>query len=109
MPEYTITEWTSGFSVYPPARSVTITTLRDGQYASETKPFAKVFHGATPSTFDASYLGDDEWQVDLDCGAQRRCGTKTTREVRRALRNCGFDANTINALVSKYQAKWEPR
>ncbi len=100
---HTIEESLSGFSVYPVARNVTQTTVRDGQVAIETLPFAQVFGGWRPSTFDAYYDGEDYWSTDLDCGARRWRGLKTTKEVRRALRKCGFSTQVVNELIVKHK------
>lgn len=104
---YEIRERADGFSVYPKQRKVVRTTVEKGQVTKEVLSYASVFGGANPSTFDAEYEGDDKWDVDLDCGAQRWRGIKTTAEVRKALKNCGFNPFTIRALMKKYKVEPE--
>ena len=104
MTTHTIEERDYGFSVYPTeTRRVQVETIRNGERTVEVVPATALFKGYRPSTFDASYNGDDDWTVDVDCGFQRWLGHKNTRAVCKALRRCGFDTPTINRLMKKYK------
>lgn len=58
-------------------------------------------HLASAPYFTAVCRKPGEWWVDLDCGAQRWCGVKTSREVSRAIRLCGFDPKPIMAKARR--------
>lgn len=70
-------------------------------YVVETQPVSQVFKGYRPSLFTAFYKGDDIWDTDEDRGAQRYCTTRTTTEIRKALRKCGFDKDTITKTIKQ--------
>lgn len=58
--------------------------------------------------FAATYAGGSEWHVDLDCGAQRWIGTKTTRELSKALSMCDFDSETKKKIMAEGRKhKWD--
>ena len=101
---YRIREDADGFSVFQEqSRTVQQTTVKDGVATTEVVSYRQMFRIAyDPSVFDAWYKGDGYWEIDLDCGAQRWRGSKSTKEVRQALRKCGFDTKVINALFTKY-------
>ena len=101
---YRIQEDHDGFRVFhAQERIVQQTTVQDGVATTEDVSYRKLFHiSYDPSVFDAWYEGDGWWKIDLDCGAQRWRGSKSTKDVRKALRNCGFDTKVINSLFTKY-------
>lgn len=70
-------------------------------YVVESQPVSQVFKGYRPSVFTAYYKGDDVWDTDEDAGAQRYETTRTTREIRKALKVCGFDKDTINQTIKQ--------
>ena len=105
---YKIREHTDSFSVfYEQPRTVTETRRQlDGTLKTEGMSYAKFFGiSYDPSVFDAYYEGNGNWTCDIDCGAQRWRGRKSTKEVRAALRKCGFDIKTINALLNRQTAE----
>jgi hypothetical protein len=51
--------------------------------------------------FVAGYCGGSQWTVDLDCGAQRWRGEKSSKEMSEALTNCGFDPATKKQIMSE--------
>jgi hypothetical protein len=51
--------------------------------------------------FAATYAGGDTWHIDLDCGAQRWIGMKTTRQFCGALSKCGFDTKTKRKILAE--------
>lgn len=69
-------------------------------------------HMARAPVFVAGYAGGEGWKVDLDCGFQRWRGTKTTRQLRKALGNCGFDTGTKRKILAecrKHKVEYVPR
>ena len=52
-------------------------------------------------TFVAGYSGESEWTVDIDCGAQRWRGVKTSKEMSAALTQCGFDEPTKKLIFAE--------
>lgn len=63
-------------------------------------------------TFAAGYAGDDGWNADIDCGMQRWRGVKPTKDLSKALSNCGFDAKTKKKILSeckKHKVDYVPR
>lgn len=63
-------------------------------------------------TFAAGYAGDGEWNADINCGFQRWRGVKPTKDLSKALSNCGFDAKTkkkIMAECKKHKVDYVPR
>ena len=51
--------------------------------------------------FVAGYCGGSEWAVDLDCGAQRWRGSKSSKEMSEALEKCGFDTETKKQIMAE--------
>lgn len=102
---YKLVERPRDFSVYPVDKRVQQTTIKDGVATVETMTYQQVFgaHVLTPSVFDARYEGDDEWNIDLDCGAQRWNGTQTTEQVRKAMLNLNFHWKEIKRVLKKYK------
>ncbi len=47
-----------------------------------------------------------EWWCDIDCGFQRWHGVKPRRDVATALKNCGFNTQSIRAIL-RHCAKFE--
>lgn len=56
---------------------------------------------ASAPYFTADPRKAGEWWVDVECGFQRWCGVKTSREVSRAIRLCGFDPKPIMAKARR--------
>ena len=95
-----------GFKVYQNT-PVTIRVMEgDGQggvSVSQGVPYAELFGCSEPDIFNCYYEGDDLWCTDIHCGAQRWRGSKTTREIRAALRKCGFDKSQIDDIIKEYR------
>jgi len=51
--------------------------------------------------FAAGYCGESEWTADIDCGMQRWRGSKTSKEMSKALSNCGFDTKTKKEIMAE--------
>jgi hypothetical protein len=49
--------------------------------------------------FQATWAGNRQWNVDIDCGFQRFNGTKPHGQLVKALENCGFDQEQIKEIV----------
>jgi hypothetical protein len=56
--------------------------------------------GRVPTAVVA-FGGEDDWHCDIDAGFQRWTGTKNTREVRIALKNCGLETNNIRKVLKE--------
>jgi hypothetical protein len=102
----TQTENTGEFEVWPvEKRQLHVTEYRDGRKVREevdppdeaTKTL--LAHANSVPLFAANFAGDGRFNIDLDCGFQRWSGTKSEREVRSALRKCGFSNPQIKAVV----------
>jgi len=52
-------------------------------------------------TFAATYAGGEEFNIDAEAGFQRWQGMKTKKEVKAALKVCGFDTTQAQKLVTK--------
>jgi hypothetical protein len=88
-------------------RQLHITEFRDGVKVKdgiETDPdpaTARLLEAANRQPlFVANFAGDGSFNVDIDCGFQRWNGVKGERDVRTALRRCGFAANQVKAVVA---------
>jgi hypothetical protein len=63
-------------------------------------------------TFAAGYAGGKEWNVDLDCGFQRWRGVKPTKDLSKALTNCGFSPRVKKKIMTechKHKVDYVPR
>jgi len=103
----TLDESSGEFQVWPLApKQLHVTEYRNGLKTRdeiETQPDASAvklleYVNSTP-LFAANYAGDGEFNIDLDCGFQRWSGSKSEREVRLALRRCGFTTTDIKAVM----------
>jgi hypothetical protein len=50
--------------------------------------------------FIATWAGNRQWNVDIDCGAQRFNGVKPHGQLIKALENCHFDNEQIKEIVT---------
>jgi hypothetical protein len=59
--------------------------------------------------FLACHAGGQDWNVDIDCGMQRFNGIKSGKELRIALKNCGFGKAQIDLILKlcKKTPKWD--
>jgi hypothetical protein len=81
---------------------VRITTMDQQGVTVEMKPFREVFRGASvmpffTATYSPRYC---EFDVDLDCGAQRWAGPQTASAVRKALVKCGVARELSRRIVA---------
>jgi hypothetical protein len=85
-------------TMYGPDGSVTLdwVTPETAQSGSEKRLLTYMSHAPV---FQATWAGNRRWNVDLNCGAQRWNGTKTSGEVTKALANCMFDREQIKEIV----------
>jgi len=90
----------NGFAVthIRPANVQITRFTQEGGMAVETKPVTEVIPGYQDDVF-WTYYRNGEWYTDINCGAQRWRGTKTTSEIRAALRKCGFTAKEIREIM----------
>ena len=81
---------------------VRITTMGPEGVKVERKPFTEVFRASVPPFFTATYsLKDGDFDVDLDCGAQRWAGSQGATEVRKALVKCGVEREMSKRIVAE--------
>jgi hypothetical protein len=80
---------------YRNEREVTITT----NSGVSRQPLSRVIPGMSNNWWTANWNGAD-WNLDLDCGAQRFNGVTTTKRVKEALVVAGLSAADIKAVVS---------
>jgi hypothetical protein len=52
------------------------------------------------SVFSACWAGGKNWNVDMDCGAQRFNGTKPENELKKAFHNCGFTWEQTKQIIA---------
>ena len=50
--------------------------------------------------FQATWAGNRQWNVDIDCGFQRFNGVKPHGQLVKALENCDFDDEQIKEIVT---------
>src|ERR1035437_2618178 len=75
------------------------TTLSANGITAVNRPFSEIFHTSPLPYFTARYIPQyDEFDVDLDCGAQRWEGPKSIYEVQEALGKCGVAKNKVKAI-----------
>ena len=80
---------------------VTITTMGPQGVHVEHKPFTQVFHAGPLPLFTATYSPQyDDFDVDVDCGAQRWRGNQGATEVRKALVRCGVTREVAKRIVA---------
>ena len=81
---------------------VRITTMGPEGVKVEYKSFREVFRADVLPFFTATYSPKyGEFDVDLDCGAQRWDGSQGADEVRRALMKCGVTRDVSKRIVSE--------
>jgi hypothetical protein len=81
---------------------VRITTIGQQGMQSEQKPFGEVFRAEVLPLFTATYSPKDgEFDVDLDCGAQRWTGVQSAAAVRNALVKCGMAKDIAKKIVAE--------
>jgi hypothetical protein len=75
--------------------------VRDGIQANPDPATARLLEAANSQPlFVANYAGRGFFNLDLDCGFQRWNGVKSERDVRIALRRCGFAPNQVKTVVA---------
>ena len=81
---------------------VRITTIGPQGVNVERKPFREVFRADPLPFFTATFSPKyNDFDVDLDCGAQRWEGSQETDEVRRALVKCGVEKEMSKRIVAE--------
>ena len=73
-------------------------------YATEPLPATLQAYFNFAPILAAVYAGDDNADVDLDCGAQRWRGYKPLTWIRDGLKKAGFDRKQINAILAEMNA-----
>ena len=58
-----------------------------------------LYHMNKSPVFSATWAGYKRWNVDIDCGAQRFNGTKSSRQIIKALENCYFEQEQIDQII----------
>jgi len=81
---------------YRNERECTITTNEGTQRRS----ISSVFPGISRNWWTANW-GGANWNLDLDCGAQRFNGTTTTKRVKEALAVAGLTVDGIKVVVKE--------
>lgn len=81
---------------YRHEREVTITSNEGVQRL----PASSVIPGLSRNWWTANWSGS-QWNLDLDCGAQRFNGVTTTARVKEALKVAGLEAADIKAVISE--------
>ena len=82
--------------------NVRITTMGPQGVQVEHKPFREVFRTDALPLFTATYSPRDrEFDVDLDCGAQRWRGPQSVAAVRKALARCGVAREAARKVVAE--------
>ena len=83
--------------------NVRITTMGPQGVQVEHKPFREVFHGLMlcHSSQRPTCPDDREFDVDLDCGAQRWRGPQSVAAVRKALARCGVAREAARKVVAE--------
>ena len=81
---------------------VRITTMGPEGVQVEHKPFREVFRADPLPFFTAIYSPKyNDFDVDLDCGAQRWEGSQETDEVRKALIKCGVTGEVAKRFIAE--------
>jgi hypothetical protein len=104
MLDCTIESCQGGFAVYEKDPQVRITEFTPRGVSVAILPAATVFKTRF-SLFTAYYKGDKQWDTDEHAGAQRFCTTRSTTEIRKALKKCGFDKDTIDKTIKQAKGK----
>lgn len=101
-------------AVYPTStRTLTETTYTQGGVsvyhakAGDNTPAGQLAAVMERFPLFAGTVDEDDlttWHVDIDCGFQRWAGCQTNRQVRAALRKCGFEKADIDAMVKRCRA-----
>lgn len=103
--DYRIEKRPGGFAVYQVKPRTVRIVQGDGAGGIVVNPeasYSKTFHCADPSIFFAYWdKGSEDWFVDIDCGAQRWQGHKEEKDVRAALKRCGFKKREIDQTLAE--------
>lgn len=109
----TLFENAGEFDVFELAKKqLHVTEVRDGRVVRdevEAQPdeAAKklLAYANSVPLFTANFAGDGRFNIDLDVGFQRWNGTKSERQVRDALRKCGFSNPQIKSVIKAAKVK----
>jgi hypothetical protein len=95
----------NGFAVYPVEEPVIIETTMSREGVVVTKrPATSVLRGLQTDIFNTYWSETYKcWLTDINFGFRRWSGHKTTRQIRAALRKCGFDKATIDKTLKAAQ------
>ena len=89
-----------GFAIYAVEEPTVKETRFVGGVATVTmRPATEVIPGYQTDVFTANYRGNDEWNTDINCGAQRLWSGASTQKIRGMLRKCGFSTLEIREIV----------
>ena len=87
-------------------QQINITSMQNGAVNTETKSFSQAFNIPQVPCFTARYdRRYQEFDMDIDCGAQRWEGPKTVKEVQQALVKCGLNQIEAKNVVRTCGAK----
>jgi hypothetical protein len=97
---YIVTPQKNGFAVtcITPSNVRITRFTQEGEEVVERRPVTEVIPGYQDDVF-WTYCHNGEWHTDINCGAQRWRGIKTTNQIRAALRKCGFTAKEIREIM----------
>jgi hypothetical protein len=91
-----------GFAIYTVEEPTVKETRFEGGVATVTvRPVSQVFPGYKTDVFTANYSGNDEWNTDINCGAQRLWSSASTQKIRGMLRKCGFTTPEIREIIQE--------
>ena len=91
-----------GFAIYAVEEPTVKETRFVGGVATVTmRPATEVIPGYQTDVFTADYRGNDEWNTDINCGAQRLWSGASTQKIRGMLRKCGFSTLEIREIVQQ--------
>jgi hypothetical protein len=101
----TLTEVTGEFEVFPLAdRQLHVTEFENGVKTTKINPpdpatQRLLAHANRVPLFSCNFAGDGWFNLDLDCGMARWNGQKSEKDVRTALRRCGFSLKEARAVI----------
>jgi hypothetical protein len=89
-----------GFAVYTVEEpKVRETLVRAGVATVTIRPVTEVIPGYQTDLFKVWYRGDNQWDADINCGAVRQWGMRSSQKVRAMLKKCGFTTPEIREIV----------
>lgn len=78
-----------------------ITTVTQTGATLAIAPVSQVIPGYVDDVFFSYYRDGDNWDTDINEGAMRWSGYKTTNEIKAALRKCGFTTAQITQVLDE--------